>query len=98
MRSSTRWLLAVVVLAIAATRGHAQNTLDRDEWLVAEGDWGNDDNWIDDTGQPSSTPTFDDDRWALISSGVATVSDDNRTSGLTVKHSWNARTLAGRVF
>lgn len=80
-------LWGVAMLAVASSipsAAHAQDPLDRDSWNVATGDWGNDDNWVDDLGELSGTPLTDDDRWALVGMGVATVSGDHSTAGLTI--------------
>ena len=84
-RRKAWWYYAacICVSAVAAICS-AQDAEDRDTWNVNEGDWGNDDNWVDLDNALSLTPTFQDDRWALIPSGTATVSGDHKTSGLTI--------------
>ena len=83
------WWGSVVLVCICMLPSavHAQNLLDRDSWNVAAGDWGDDDNWVDDLDELSGVPTTQDDRWALVDGGVATVTGDHSTSGLTIGNS-----------
>jgi len=85
MRKIPVWISAALVGILFMSAGaRAQDVLDRDSWNVNEGAWDNDDNWVDDLDELSTTPTLDNDRWALVDRGVATVSGDHKTSGLTI--------------
>ena len=77
-------VVAVIGSFMLPSFAAAQDPLDRDSWNVQSGDWGNDDNWVDDLGELSGVPTTDGDRWALVGGGTATVSDAYSTAGLTI--------------
>lgn len=84
---SSKYLLCLLAIACSASVATAQlnDVLDRDAWNVDEGDFANDDNWVDSADLLSGVPTIEFGRWAHIANrGTAFLESESDTGALNL--------------
>ena len=81
---SLRLAWCLVTISLVAGPVFAQDVdldSDREAFGVPEGNWNDDDNWVDLNGEISGAPSLDFGLWALVGNGGHVVVDDDSSAG-----------------